>query len=320
MKNEETSREGNQVANLEEHLDIESIDEPCRTIPRQRLVNSLNYHHFQDETVVLRFRHSRYNTVLSIEAFPQPCGGESLTCKWRNPGEQFLRKLANYEFVNLRLTDGENLLFAQPTVNILHQDYITLTLPENCFQRKVRKVRRHRCSNIPVEVLQSGIKFQGALIDFSALSFSLEIFERPPDVTFKLLNTEANVIVIIFGGVGGEILYSGNCRIIKHTNSLGKRIFVLEALEQTIQRYKPKDFRSQRQILHPSPNIVFKHPFTGKLLNLEVCNLSASGCMVEESYEDSVLVPGIILPEVGIELAGGVTISFKAQVIHRTLA
>ncbi len=320
MKNEETSREGNQVANLVEHLDIESIDEPCRTIPRQRIVNSLNYLHFQDETVVLRFRHSRYNAVLSIEALPQPCSGESLTCKWRNPGEQLLRKLANYELVNIRLTDGENLLFAQPMVNILHQDYITLTLPENCFQRKMRKVRRHRCNNIPVEVLQSGIKFQGALIDFSALSFRIEISERPPDVTFKLLNTEANVTIIIFSRVGGEILYSGNCRIIKRTNNREKRIFVLEALEQTIQRYKQKDYRSQRQTLHPSPNIVFTHPFTGKLINLETSNLSASGFLVEESYEESVLVPGMILPQIGIEVAGDLTISCKAQVIHRTLA
>ncbi len=320
MENEETGREVKQVANLAEQLDIAGIDQSSRTIPRQRLINILNYLHFQDETVVLRFRHSRYNSVLSIPALPQPCSGESLTCKWSTPGEQLLMKLANYELVNLRLTDGENLLFAQPTVNILHTDYITLKLPENCFQRKARKVRRHRCNNIQVEVLQSGIKFQGALIDFSALSFSIEIFERPPDLTFKWINTAANVIIIIFSRDGGEILYSGKCRIVKHTNSRGKRILVLEALEQTMQRYKPKAYRSQRQTLNPSPNIVFTHPFTGKLINLKACNLSACGFMVEEPYEESVLVPGMILPQVGIELAGDVTISFKAQVIHRTLA
>ena len=320
MKNEATGQEGNQVAKLVEQLDIESIDESCRAITRQRLVNALNYHNFQDETVILRFRHSRYNTLLSIAALPQPCSGESITCKWRNPGEQLQRKLVNYEFVDLRLTDGKNLLFAQPKVNVIQPDYITLTLPESCFEREVRKVRRHRCNNIPVDVLQSGIKFQGTLLDFSALSFSVDIFERPPALTFKLINPEANVIIIIFSRLGGEILYSGNCRIIKHTNSQKKRIFVLEALEQTIQRYKPKNYRSQRQTLHPSPAVVFTHPLTGKLINLEASNLSASGFLVEESYEDSILVPGMILPQIGIELAGDLAISCKAQVIHRTLA
>ena len=320
MKNEAPDREGNQAADLLKQFNIENNDESSRAITRQRLVNALNYLHFQDETVVLRFRHSRYNTVLSIAALPQPCSGESLTFKWKNPGEQLHRKLSNYGFVDLRLTDGENLLFAQPKVNVIHPDYITLTLSESCFERKVRKVRRHRCNNIPVDILQSGIKFQGALIDFSALSFSIEIFEKPPAVTFKLINTGANVIIIIFSRVGGEILYSGNCRIIKHTNSQEKRIFVLEALEQTIQRYKPKNYRTQRKKLHPSPTVVFTHPLTGKLINLEAGNLSASGFLVEESYEDSVLVPGMILPQIGIEVAGDLTISCKAQVIHRTLA
>jgi len=320
MESKEAGREGGKVVNLVKQLNIVSTDESCRAITRQRLINALNFLNFQDETVILRFRHSIYNTVLSIEALPQPCSGESITCKWRTPGEQLHRKLTNYEFVDLRLSDGENLLFAQPKVNVIQPDYITLTLPESCFERKVRKVRRHRCNNIPVDLVQSGIKFQGALLDFSALSFSIELFERPPDVTFKLLNPEANVIIIIFSRVGGEILYSGNCLIIKHTNSQEKRTFVLEVQEQTIQRHKPKNFRSQRQTLHPSPTIAFTHPLTGKLINLEASNLSASGFLVEEFYEDSVLVPGVILPQVGIELAGDLTISCKAQVIHRTLA
>ncbi len=320
MKNEATGQEGNQVANLVEQLDIASIDGSCKAITRQRLINALNYVHFQDETVILRFRHSRYNTLLPVAALPQPCSGDSITCKWKNPGAQLQSKLANYEFVDLRLTDGKNLLFAQPKVNIIQPEYITLTLSESCFEQKVRKVRRHRCNNIPVDVIQSGIKFQGSLVDFSSLSFSIEILEKPPASTFKLLNPEANVIIMIFSCFGGEILYSGNCRIIKHANSQKKRILALEALEQTIQRYKPRNYRSQRQKIHTSPNIVFTHPLTGKLINLEVSNLSAGGFLVEESFEDSVLVPGMILPEVSIELAGDLTISCKAQVIHRSLA
>jgi hypothetical protein len=63
--------------------------------------------------------------------------------------------------------------------------------------------------------------------------------------------------------------------------------------------------------------IIFKHPLTQKIITLEVVDLSGSGFSVEEYHENSVLLPGMIIPELYIEIAHNVKIRCKVQVVYR---
>jgi hypothetical protein len=77
--------------------------------------------------------------------------------------------------------------------------------------------------------------------------------------------------------------------------------------------------RSIRQKLLPSPNIIFKHPLTGKIVNLKALDISGAGFSVEEDIENSLLIPGLVIPDLGIELMSGVELKCKAQLIYRTI-
>ncbi|MBM4146847.1 MAG: hypothetical protein FJ240_11365 [Nitrospira sp.] len=153
-------------------------------------------------------------------------------------------------------------------------------------------------------------------MDFSAASFSIEVSAAPPQ-TFQWINPEFTVHVIFKNEQ--DILYSGECKIVRQTLNQKLRTFVLEPLNENIRRFKPKEFRNSRHKLLPSPNIIFKHALTGRLINLKVEDLSGSGFSVEEYYEDSVFLPGMIIPKLYIEIANNFKICCKAQVVYRNV-
>jgi hypothetical protein len=92
---------------------------------------------------------------------------------------------------------------------------------------------------------------------------------------------------------------------------------VLEPLRHEIRRYRSAEFRSDRQTLNPSPNIIFRHPLTQKRVELKVADLSGSGFSVEEGETASVLLPGLILPEVELSFGTIFRIRCSAQVVFR---
>ncbi|MBM2834596.1 MAG: PilZ protein, partial [Candidatus Brocadiaceae bacterium] len=113
-----------------------------------------------------------------------------------------------------------------------------------------------------------------------------------------------------------DILYSGSCRIIRQSlNNRGS--FVLEPLNNQRQRFMPREYRTLRQRISPSPSIIFRHPFTGRTITLKADDLSSSGFSVEENEDSSVLLVGMIVPELEIDFADSFKIKCKAQVLYR---
>jgi hypothetical protein len=67
------------------------------------------------------------------------------------------------------------------------------------------------------------------------------------------------------------------------------------------------------------PNIVFNHPLIGKKKSLRAIDISGSGFSVEEEVENSTLIPGIIIPDLSIELMNKVELKCSAQIVHRSI-
>jgi len=303
------------IAHLFQNTDLDSQLEQSRKVSKKYLVNILNYINFQDSTILINLKHLKYFNIISLPAKPQPCLGDTLDCLWvQKTG--LPQKLNSYKFLNFLLNDGQKLLLARADVKMMSEEGISFILPETCYEVGSRKVRRHSCKGIQVELIQNSVIFNGSLSDFSAVSFSVEVSAEPPQ-TFQWINPESTVHIIF--KKGKDILYSGECKIIRQTLGQKTRTFVLEPISKQMRRFKPKERRSSRHKLLPSPNIIFKHPLTGRLINLKVEDLSGSGFSVEEYYEDSVLLPGMIIPELYIEFANNFKINCKAQVVYRSV-
>jgi len=303
------------IFQLFDHTDLNIQLEQSRKVSKKYLVNILNYINFQDGTILINFKHLKYGNIISLPAKPQPCLGDTLDCLWVQKSG-LAPKLSSYKFLNFLLADGQKLILVTPDVKRISEEGINFNLPEICYEVGSRKVRRHLCNGIQVKLIQNSVIFNGSLLDFSTVSFSVEVSAAPPQ-TFQWINPEFTVHVIFKNKQ--DILYSGECKIVRQTLDQKIRTFVLEPLNDKICRFKPKEFRSSRHKLLPSPNIIFRHPLTGKMITLQVDDLSGSGFSVEEYYENSVLLPGLIIPELYIEIANNFKICCKAQIVYRNV-
>ena len=301
------------IPQLFHNTNLNSQIKEGKKVNKKHLINTLNYINFKNGTILINFKHLKYNTIISLQVKPQPCLESSLECLWIEPAG-LKQKLSSYEFLNFLLTDGLKLILAKADLKEITGEGISLNLPEICYELSHRKVRRHLCEGTQVDFIQNSVIFYGFLLNFSAVSFCIEVSTEPSQ-PFHWVNPD-EIVYIIFRNKQ-EILYSGECRILRQTYGKKKRIFVLEPVNNQIHRFKPKEFQSSRHKLLPSPNIIFMHPFTQKLINLKAEDLSASGFSVEEYLCNSVLLPGMIIPELYIEFAHDFKIGCNAQVVYK---
>ena len=284
-----------------------------KNVSKKLLLNKLNCINFQDGTLQIVFKHTRYDRTISLSAQPQPCAGNILDCVWSD-SEVANRQLHSCEFQHILIVDGRKLVVVKPEVTSINEKGIRFLLPETSQEFSNRRACRYLCSGVDVQLVQNSALFTGELVDFNALSLRINVTIAPPQ-TFQWIRLESPVNIVL--SVAGEMLYSGECRLLKQTLDQQVRTYVLEPLNQHVRRFKPKEVRSARQELVPSPNIVFRHPFIGKRFDLKVIDLSGSGFSVEEDEENSVLLPGMIIPELSLNFAGNFSFSCKAQVVYR---
>jgi hypothetical protein len=239
-----------------------------------------------------------------------------LDCLWVE-NHEINDKLHSYQFNNFFVIDGAKLLSVTPEVSGISDEGISFTLPEACYEISSRKVTRHSCKGITVQFIQSSSFFYGSLIDFNAVSFCVELTTVPPQ-TFRWLDKNLTVNIIFSDKI--ETLYAGECRISRNTREQKTRKYVLEPIKSQIQRYQHKDHRSTRQEIVPSPDIIFRHPFTKNLVSLKAKDISGSGFSTEEDENSAVLLPGMIIPELELNFADRSSIKCKAQVLYRQIS
>ena len=286
-----------------------------QSVSRNRLINILNFLHFQNSTVSIQFRHIKYGHIVSRQVFPQPCQGENLMCVWKEP-QDFSLALDQFELHNLILTDGRKHIVAVPSTVTVDEDGICLRLPDACVEFALRKRKRFPSLNIQAEIVQSGVAFRGELMEFSVAAFVVRI--QPKSIkSQQWINTNAPVNLLLFSQ--NDILYSGDCRVLKRKRIGEAYDYIIRPLKQQIQRFQPKEYRSSRQTIVPSPTIVFKHPLTTKTTTLRVIDLSGSGFSVEEDEGNAVLIPGMVIDDIKISFSNHFSLKCRAQVIYRNL-
>jgi hypothetical protein len=310
---ESISREPEQLARIacRKHDGADQV--AGKKIDKTQLINKLNFINFQDGTVLINFKHAKYDKTIHIKATPQPCLGDHVDCLWAE-GIDVGQLLKFYHFSDLLITNGQKLVRVEPELIQIDEAGISFMLPETCYEISSRRARRFACKGISVQFIQNSSIFFGAMLDFNGFSFRVKLSAVPPQ-TFEWVNPEYPVNVILSDGP--MTLYCGECRIIRHTQGYQARNYILQPIKQAIQRFKKKEYRSERYELSPSPNIVCRHPFTQSRLDLKVVNLSGSGFAVEEDETTTTLLPGLILPEVQLSFANSYQLKCSAQVIYR---
>ena len=292
------------------------LQETGKKVDKTQLINKLNFINFQDGTVLVNFNHLKYDKIITLKATPQPCMGDFVDCLWSEANyTDHINQ--SYEFSDFLIANGQKLLKVEAELLKIDETGISLLLPDEGYEISSRRVRRQSCEGINVQLMQNSTVFCGSLMDFNGFSFRVKLNAVPPQ-TFDWMNPDQPVNIVLSDPA--FTYYSGLCKIIRHTRGHHKRNYILKPLKKEIQRFKQKDFRSERFELTPSPNIVFQHPFTKMRIDLKVVDLSGSGFSVEEDERNTALLPGMILPDLVLNFADSYKIKCTAQVVfHKTM-
>jgi len=298
---------------LQEMPPDEIIVRTDKTIRRKILINILNHINFTDGTVTVNFEHKRDKQIISFTAFPQPVFGKYLACLWEDqPNVKHL--LSAYQFHDFIINDGQTVTAVPADLRSASTRGICFVLPEKSSQTSSRQSKRYVCENIQARLIQNSIIFSGMLDEFSPTSMQIRIAHSASE-PFQWINLKDRINLIISDET--DTLYSGECNILKITGSSKKKKAILQPVHDTIQRFNPRVYRSKRLELIPSPDIGFRHPFTAKPVCLKVINISGSGLCVEDSEQNAVLLPGMIIPSMNLNFANSFSFPCRAQVVYR---
>jgi hypothetical protein len=302
-----------EIVRLSDNNLLENRQEEGHKIHRQYLVNILNYLNFQDRIILAKFKHKKYNIILDLQIKPHPCLTDRLKCSIFGSSD-FLKQNHFYEFLYLLINNDQKMIIVRPEIESITENIIQFILPTTCHELNFRKAPRYRCKNIIVELIQNGASFQGILIDFSYVSFSMQLFYESSQ-SFQWINTKASVTVIFRRA--SNIIYSGTCHVTRQNHEHEILKIVVVPVADEISRFQPKVFRSFQQKLAPSPTIIFYHPLTEKTVRMDVYGLSCADLSCEEYSSGATLFTGLIIPNIEIEFAPNFKIQCRAQVVKQ---
>lgn len=263
--------------------------------------------------IFLQLAHPKYQDSILIEAYPEPCESLELTCRWSRDDLPDL-DIQRYRFLHLILDDGRSAIIVPVTPRVINSDGFTVELSEEARIAGKRKVRRYSCRNIKATFSQGSFLAKGALLDFSPLGFRIKV--RPGrHCSFHDLDSDG--LFFLHLEREGQTHFSQPCRVVRQGREMAEREIVLAPATAWVNRFKKREIRSPRHCLKPGPVLVFKHPFFQKTVRLDLFDLSFSGLSVHEQSDSGVLLPGLILPEMRIELTGTEGINCVGQVVYR---
>lgn len=282
-----------------------------KRVKRSDLLNLLNLVNFREGTVFVCFKHKEKGTTLYCQAHPLPCEDETLTCRWIESDLQ-VKRLAEYDLDRLVLSDGHSQIVVKAELVSLGAREVVFRLPISGYEIGVRAMDRHACDGISASILQYGIRLEGRLDDFSAVSFRVLADDA---AALHWINTQTPVTLSL--SKDGKLAYSGECLVTRLERGPGA--VVLAPNFTNIRRYRPLRFRSKRQSLLPAPQVRFGHPLVDRPVHLKVENISTAGICVEEFLDRSFLLPGMIVPELSIEIANSFVLKCPGQVLYRNV-
>ena len=176
---QEEKKAFSQNASLRNQPTESEIPAHQKTLNKDQIINKLNFINFQEGTISLRFKHTRYDRYVTLDVKPLPCSDDMLDCEWIDT-DRIPEKLKPYEFDAIYIGDGQRLILVKPKITGIHDKGACFKLPDTSLVIANRKVRRYPCKGINVHVIQHSSIFIGTLTSFNSFSFHVELTSQPP--------------------------------------------------------------------------------------------------------------------------------------------
>ena len=294
--------------------DLNAAIASAKVVDENFFKNKLNYIHFINKHSLILLRHPKYDNNVIVQVKSGPCLGDEVNCQFLSD-RTLETNLKNYTFLHLIIDDGQSVILIPANLNKMGQCDFSIRLPQKAFAVGQRSVKRYSCERIDVEMFQNGIAVKGELLDYSPEGFCVRFSQMP----FKDFDSvfRSDTLNMVHFRRDQLSLFSGFCQCIRQEEGLNYTEVVLVPAEDQVQGPRCKNVKKDTSNISLIPAINFDHPFFGKRIQLEVANISTSGFSICEKKDESVLMPGMIIPKLTIEFADAIVMECSAQVIGR---
>jgi hypothetical protein len=286
--------------------------ESAKSIEKERLINILNYINFTGGYVRVLLRNAKYEEGILVNAIPEGCLEDKLTCSWDKGHTSF--DLKNFKLKYLIATDNQFIILTPAKLLSISNTGFQALLPEKSYVLSRRETNRFACRGVTAELMQSGFLAKGSLIDFSPNAFRIKV-NPEKDSLHYCFNPDITAMLRL--NDNGRMIFSGNCYFIRQKEDLRDWEIVLSPLIKQIKHFQTRTIRHPRQRIYPPPVATFKHPFSQKKVQLEIFNISTTGFSVCDNLGDGVLVPGMVIHELSIIYARELKMTCMVQVLYR---
>lgn len=294
------------------HRDLLQSVRPDALISGKKLLNALHYIHFMNGELLVHADDPQYGESFLLRARIEACLPDEITCRWAQDSP---RPPEGTQIRHLIACDGLSLIAFPVSPTGRNGEGFTTPLPDAAHLIGKRSIKRYAGhESVSVELTQSGFLAQGELIDFTPLAFRVRLTACHGN-SFIRMNRKSECTVRL--QLAQRILYSGPCRLIRLAGGLDCKELVLAPTDQSIFRFEKRKSRNPRIRVFPPPTAIFLHPLSCKPVQLDICNLTVAGLAVEEQVEESVLLPGMIIPGMEIRYAETLRLNCDCQVIYR---
>lgn len=298
-----------------QHEDLITTFEAAKTLDQTELINTVNYLHFTGSPLFVLLQHPVYLDKLLAKVHPEPCLDNQLTCQWDESYFQY--KLESYHALYLVIMNNQSMIVSPISISSGGKSSFTIQLPEKSFVLNQRQTQRYPCRGVSAELMQSDFVAKGELIDFSSGSFRI----RADSEAIKYnnwFNPDVPASVRLFSNE--KIIYSELCRCIRwqDDHNLSKEI-VFAAGSDHLSRFPAKKIRNPRRHIAPPLAAVFEHPFLKKKIHRDIFDISTTGFSISDKLDDDLLMPGMMIPDLSILLAGISIADCATQIIYRRM-
>jgi hypothetical protein len=280
-------------------------------LDRKKLTNILNYHHFKGNPAYVLLSHPKYNESILIKAFTEPCLGLELSCRWdENYGSY---RLADYGLPFLILPHDQALIIVPTRLISRTENGFVIELPNTALVVSRRQHPRYECKDIKADLWQNGFHAEAELADFSPQAFRLRI-RSVPVLPLDCFNSEEPSTISLSSC--DHVYYSGICHCRREKQTGQGHELVFAPSQDRIRRFKSKALRNPRKQSTPPCYAIFDHPFMKKVVQREISDISTTGFAIANKLGESILMPGMMIPDMVITYAGILKIRCKVQVIY----
>lgn len=294
-----------------QHAHLELGPRKSVKVGKRALINALNHAHFTGTLLWARVQGTSWDGDRLVRVRPGLCHDDEVPCQCADNDDLNLEKV---RMLHLVMEDGKRAIVIPTAIGACNREGITLRLPAEGYVLSTRKVPRLVARQVQCEITQGGFQTTGTLMDFSVLGFRLGL-----DPAANAPELDTGIPVRTSMRLEDTLVFAGPCRILRRESGAKRSFLILQPLTPNPEprgHFHSKRIRSPRLHLSPTPKAVFEHPLSNKELTYEIFDITSSGFSLFEHSDETLVMPGLIIPRVTLLFDNSIRIACSAQVLH----